>query len=328
MTTEQNAGRTSAISILSSPHGRLRRAQRAIDKRDLQAAVKYGTKTEGFPCPRSGEKRWRYTFADVVFVTDETGRYEITSWPVPGAGLDVELVKITPEIQRAHNNACHLLKDELSSWTSHTVVVVDQSGSMRKMDVAGGATRSDAVWLTLALEFVSLQLETQQATSFDVISIVGMNADCTVLIDKQPTDWLLYNRIIGLLRSAEPKSLGNYLPAFEEAERLLCSNTNGNCALTLLFLSDGKPSDEFRREHGWGGLSYGEKMAQLMRPRIDNLVSMFGRRLVVYTIGFAGPAENFEILRDIASRPSAFGSVGKFQAPSLTPVRCIITCHL
>jgi len=28
--------RTSAATILSSPHGRLRRAQRAIEKRDLQ----------------------------------------------------------------------------------------------------------------------------------------------------------------------------------------------------------------------------------------------------------------------------------------------------
>lgn len=267
----------------------MRRAQRAIEKRDLQAALKYGIKMRGFPCPRTGEGRWKYTFADVVFITNETGREEITSWPVPGPGLDVELVRITPEMRRAHEAACQpeLLNNNMTLWTSHTgtVVVVDQSGSMRKMDVAGGA---DAVWLTLAMEFVSLQLETQQATSSDIISVVGMNADCTVLIrvNKQPTDWLLFNKIIGLLRSAEPKSVGNYLPAFSTAERLVCSNTNGSCALTLLFLSDGKPSDNFCREHGWGGLAYGEKMAQLTRPRIDNFVSMFGRRLAVHTLGF------------------------------------------
>ena len=33
---------TSAITFLQSEHGRLRRAQRGIVKRDLQAAKKYG----------------------------------------------------------------------------------------------------------------------------------------------------------------------------------------------------------------------------------------------------------------------------------------------
>lgn len=41
--------------------------------------------------------------------------------------------------------ACRLIASDYTAWTSHTVVVVDQSGSMRKTDVPGGATRSDAV---------------------------------------------------------------------------------------------------------------------------------------------------------------------------------------
>jgi len=38
--TDPDVRRTSSISILSSTHGRMRRAQRAIEKRDLQAALK------------------------------------------------------------------------------------------------------------------------------------------------------------------------------------------------------------------------------------------------------------------------------------------------
>ena len=67
---------TSAATFLSSTHGRLRRAQRLIDKRDLQAAVKYGTCEESYN--QNGIRRLKYTFADIVYITDETGTREIT----------------------------------------------------------------------------------------------------------------------------------------------------------------------------------------------------------------------------------------------------------
>ena len=48
--------------------------------------------------------------------------------------------------------------------TSHTVAV-DQSGSMRNTDVDGGATRSDAVWLTLALTWVDAEIKAGNRTA-------------------------------------------------------------------------------------------------------------------------------------------------------------------
>ncbi len=208
-------------------------------------------------------------------------------------------------------------------------MIVDQSGSMRKTDVAGGATRSDAVWLTLATDFVASQLENKQAKVTDVVSIVGMNKQGSLLVDRQPTDWILFNRLISLLRSAEPKSDGNYLPALKEAEDLLRNNAASSCALMLLILSDGKPSDhfsyrlltpemkdEYQRETT---KVHSEKIRLLTNPCIDSLVSQFGRRLTIHTIGFAGPSEDFAVLRAMADRPALFGCTGKFQAPSLTP---------
>ena len=70
---------TNQIPIVSSIHGRERREQRDITKRDLQAAIKYGTKEAQF---RLGKIRWKYTFADVVYITDETSTVEVTSYAV------------------------------------------------------------------------------------------------------------------------------------------------------------------------------------------------------------------------------------------------------
>ena len=87
---------TSAITVLSSAHGRKRRAERQIGKRDLKAAVKHGTREPGRPTS-SGEPTWKYTFADVVYITDSTSRKEITSWPetaVPCKHVDIESVLV------------------------------------------------------------------------------------------------------------------------------------------------------------------------------------------------------------------------------------------
>jgi hypothetical protein len=65
---------TSLVTVLSSAHGRQRRAEREIHKRDLQAAVKYGVKESAGVCRIFGTPRWKYTFADVVFITDATSR--------------------------------------------------------------------------------------------------------------------------------------------------------------------------------------------------------------------------------------------------------------
>ena len=319
MTDSQN---TSAATLLSSEHSRQRRAERLISKRDLQAALKHGTATASVD--PQGRLKWRYTFADIVFIVDETRTREITCWAQPGAGLDVEKHRITPEMERVHQMACVRLQNS-TTWTSHitshTVVIVDQSGSMRKTDVEGGATRSDAVWLTLAVDFVAKRIENGSSTETDVVSIISMGTQSTVLVDRQPHDWLLFNRVVDLLRSQEPSFAGNYMPSLDAAERLLLSNASGSCALTLFFLSDGKPSDHLPRgcfsTPGYGNSDIVSNLVTLMGQRIDSLASRFGRRLSVVTVGFAGPYEDFRVLKKLAERPTQFGSAGRFCAAQL-----------
>ena len=61
---------TAEYTVLSSRHGRARREQRCISKHDLKTAIKYGLKLPGNPDPRSGEKRWKFIYQGLVYVTD------------------------------------------------------------------------------------------------------------------------------------------------------------------------------------------------------------------------------------------------------------------
>jgi hypothetical protein len=207
--TSSVSQRTSAVTVLSSTHGRERRAERLISKLNLQAAVKHGKKELAPPINGRNDHRLKFTFADVVYITDLSGKVEITSYAIPGAGIDIEMVEVTPEMMENHRKAVKQAKLDKTSWTSHSVIVVDQSGSMRKF-VEGGATRADAVWVNLTLDFIAKQLESGEAKDSDLVSVLAMNNESSVLIDKAPHDWILHNNIIKLLRKEVPLGPGNF----------------------------------------------------------------------------------------------------------------------
>ena len=66
---------TTAVSIESTNHLRERKAERGIDKRELQLAVKHGTRTID---EATGNLQLR--FNGVCYVTDPSGRIGVTSW--------------------------------------------------------------------------------------------------------------------------------------------------------------------------------------------------------------------------------------------------------
>ena len=137
-------------SVLSSLHGRKRRELRGISKSDLQTAVKYGKKES------SHNWRWKYTFGDIVYITDATSRQEITSWVLPSDDLELAPV-IDSEIVN-HAEIKTILLEDNTKCTAHTVVVIDQSGSMRNCDVSRFKTRSDAVFSALATDYIAASL--------------------------------------------------------------------------------------------------------------------------------------------------------------------------
>ena len=307
---------TSAVTILSSVHGRQRRQERDISKKDLQAAIRYGKKEATLS--QRGEHCWKYTFADIVYLTDYTSTKEITSWPLQCCGIDLKKKDITPQMLEAHEKSIQTLQDT-SLWTSHTVAMVDQSGSMRKNDTSERVTRSDLVWLLLALDYVSKRIQSGEAKDTDIFTLISMQSRSNRLLKYRPTDWILYNDLVDLLRTAQPLGDGNYLPSLDSAEAVLNRNQYSNCALLLLFLSDGRPSD--RLKSGQTGSDMISKLQHLTKNRIGRLASKFGRRLTIGCIALGNESTNdkeFSILRGISETAEEYGCLSYFKEASLS----------
>jgi len=219
------AGRnTSLITILSSAHGQLRREQRDIDKRDLRKALKYGKRQ------RCWGGRWLVEFDGITFVTDPTMRREVTCYPSPLPEVPVDF-----SVMDEHEKTKHLLlaKPELS--TSHTVIVVDNSGSMlgKKNDVLLYRDSQNAAFSMTALEFVAEQIFSNTAVNSDMVSLIKFSEDAKVEFSREPISWPVYNKILGHRNQdsyvdrkhapAVDEIIGksNYLPALEKALQLL-----------------------------------------------------------------------------------------------------------
>ena len=113
---------TSAVELISSIHGNQRRVERSIEKRDLQSAVKNG-KRELQRRRIKGEMviRYKFTFADYVYITDETCTKEITSWVLP---LPLNLVRSSDNDQHQYKSAKIRIAQDPKIITSHSVFVI------------------------------------------------------------------------------------------------------------------------------------------------------------------------------------------------------------
>eukprot|EP00961_Rhodomonas_salina_P051374 689361-Rhodomonas_salina.1 len=227
---------------------------------ELEEAVKYGRCEKANP-GRDGKPRHRYIHKGTIFITDETSKHEITSWRMESAGDNDE--------ENEHAD----IRSE-AGFGSHTVIVVDASGSMRKMDVNGYASRTAAVYDCLALDFVGPQtVDLPPGAGEAVVSLIEMSdtvnldpnlvlAGCThlnarvckvlpnthasVIFERLPLD----NTLAEVLKSRgsmRARSHGNYVPALDLVEALLRPEAADGKQLFLLFLSDGAPSDHNER---------------------------------------------------------------------------------
>ena len=297
-------------TLLSGVHGRQRRAERHIDKMDLLRARRYGMKEDA----RNG--RIKYTYGGIVFIYCPYTNREVTSFPASDKAafhsgtraadpILLDKVEFSIEAQDAetvHNDLVPVLLQTPNAWTSHSVLVVDMSGSMRRDDVNGARCRSDGVWMALARDYVKAPLEKKERTVTDLVSIIVMREKAEVVIRCEPMTWVLYNKLIDMRewQKIRPSGPGNYLPALKAAEKLLTSNCSAGCSLSLLFFSDGRPSDN--------GDFAGE---------IGALASKFGRRLAVTCIGMADESEDFSTLNDMVTEAQSYGSQASFGKPSL-----------
>jgi hypothetical protein len=206
---------TSAITVVETEHGRLRRKQRGIIKKDLQNALRYGVKESSHPRP-NGDPVAKYTYNDVIYLVNERTGEEITSYLVP---FQLDEVMLTDKMKKEHRKALKSLQRDRESWKSNTVIVVDTSGSMRASDVCDARDRLGAVWISIALDFIAHRIEACEAGPLDVVSIVGLGETPEVIIREQPCAYILYNRLVKMYKdeTIAPFGHGPFLPALWEA---------------------------------------------------------------------------------------------------------------
>jgi hypothetical protein len=298
---------TSAITFVETEHGRLRRRQRGIDKKDLQAAKKYGARTDTHPRP-NGDPTSKYSYRDIVYIVNDATGEEVTSYAVP---IELDLVPVSTQVVQDHERARKKIQQDLDSWTSNTVLVVDRSGSMKNADVWGTRNRLSAVWLAAALDFVANRLESGDARSTDVISIVTLEQNPVIVLRNEPLTWVLYNKIASIYnsQSIEPRGHGPFLPSLKLAEELLLYNPCASCAVGLLFLSDGKPSDMYKTY-----LTVDE-CNDMIFNQVQVLSMKFGRRLTFQAVGLGD--HEFNTLKGMVDVAADYGVKAELCTPSM-----------
>lgn len=339
-----------ASSLVSGAHGRERRAERHIKKSALQMARRYGMREVA----RYG--REKYTYGGVTFIYSPQSNHEVTSYrrdnqgkhPAASSGaaeklpsgtlstLPILLSKKyeydTPEMLQRHEALCSVVARDPNRWLSHSVLVVDMSGSMRRDDVDGARCRSDGVWMALARDFVKEQLEEGGTAAaikedglVDVVSVVlMMNDGADIVLQAEPMDWVLYNKFIDFREwtSIKPAGHGYYLPALDKAEELLKSaGGSGSCALALLFFSDGRPSDFIVNGKHLSKKGVDDASTEIAR-RMGRIAAKYGPRLSVQCIGMASAGENpdveFQTLQKMVDEAALYGVAAALDIPRLT----------
>lgn len=289
-------GQTSLISIISSEHGRLRRIERDIRKRDLQKALKHG-KIE-----TAWGGRYKVTYDGIIFITNTSLREEVTSFPEP-----MQLAPLEFNACAEHDKAKTVIGHKPDLCTSHTVFVIDTSGSMKGKDIRLHRDRQVAAFTMVALEYVAEQLFNETANNRDVVSLVEFNQTSAVVFQREPISWCLFNKLLNrrgleqgyVSRMADrtndiPLNDSNYLPALAKAERLLSVGNHDDCALSLLFLSDGQPTDA-------RSLNLTPNAAlRRMCDQISSIAKRYEDQISICLVGFGSELTDFSTLEKMA----------------------------
>jgi hypothetical protein len=287
---------TSLITILSCEHGRMRREQRDIDKRDLQKALEHGSRQISFM------QHWKIEHDGIIFIADKNLRREITAYPSP-----LSFAQIDCNALESHTKAKELIAIKPELCVSHTVLVVDNSGSMATRDFHLHRDRQTAAYTETALEFVAEQLFSETANNSDVVSLVEFSDKVRVVFTREPVSWVLFKKLLARrdargFKAREVAKLmemyscdSNYLPALEEVDKLLAIGNHDSCALSLLFLSDGAPSDA--REVGLTTPGAERRMCR----RVAAIAEKFGKqKLNITMVGFGNKFQDFSALQSMA----------------------------
>ena len=317
--SDHNSRATADYTVLSSNHGRARRQLRRISKHDLKAAVKHGQRFPAHP-GRNGERRWKIVHNGLVYITDETMRQEITSYREE---ITIDQYPVSITMMEHHTELKRILKEEPYLCTGHTYIIVDQSGSMREADVDGFRSRSHAAYGTLSLEFIAEQLSqrpNQNDLFAESVTVIEMREDGQAIFDRVPFDWILFNRLLKRPNLSRPCFHGNYNKSLTLASQMILKEhhnllndgaEHGELPnFSLVFLSDGKPSDFTP------GRDREERISIL-----TTLTESLGDKFSLFAMGIGARETEFEQLQLMVDTVTKCGGQGQFVHAGVSTVK-------
>lgn len=294
------------ISVLSTEHGRLRREQRDIRKRDVAKAIRYGTRE------RVWGRRWKIDHDNITFIVNDYMTQEVTAYPSPLATAPIDT-----RDRVLHQLAKDLFARKPELCTSHTVLVVDNSGSMTSKDIVLHKTRQVAAYSVTAMDYVAEQLFKETATNSDVASLIEFDRNARRVFSRESFDWILYNKLLarrdsrtyiqrqGLSTLDMISGDTNYLLALEEADRALREIDHDRCALSLFFLSDGSPTDSMVL-----GIPPSAAKSRI-EAKMSEMAERYGDKLNVSMVGFGASHHDFSVLEAMTGAVNSANSGAK-----------------
>jgi len=177
-----------------------------------------------------------------------------------------------------------------------------------------------AVWLTIAVDIIAARIESGEGGGTDAVSIITLAETPELIIEEQPTTWVLYNQIAMIYNNAsvQPSGHGPFLKSLTLARKILEHNTFASCAMNLMFLSDGRPSSERMRVSRRKFVTTPpEQTMCLILDEIRHLAKTLGRRLTFQAVDI-GDIDNFETLKKMVDEANDFGVTANICIPSMS----------
>jgi hypothetical protein len=108
----------------------------------------------------------------------------------------MDLAPVDDKMYEDHKKALQIISKKPENCASHTVLVVDTSGSMKTHDIVLHRDRQVAAFTTVALEYVAEQLFQETANNRDVVSLVEFNHTSKTVFEREPVSWVLFNKLL------------------------------------------------------------------------------------------------------------------------------------
>ena len=176
--------------------------------------------------------------------------------------------------------------------SSHTVLIIDKSGSMRNEDAQGAdgvsVGRNDALFDCLLGQFLPDQKKVDCAG--DVYSMILFRSEGSLLFKHKPINEAEY--FVKKAKFTNPRSHGHYCNALLTLGSLLTETLSATAlCTTILFMSDGMPSDGFITHDGkQKEIKARDKLAKVTNHVLEHLQAALTRATLLGCSSSSSPS--------------------------------------